>query len=53
MQRIIHANLDASPGEFEIEEYPVKIVMNRTINHIQDNLIVKNPSICDINFTIL
>ena len=53
MQQIIHSNANAAPGEFEIDEYPVKITMNRVINHIQDNLIVKNPSIHDIKFTIL
>lgn len=52
MQEIIHSNRTECPGEFEIEG-EVKIIMNRAINHIQDNLIVHNPPIDDISFQIL
>jgi len=53
-QTILHLNdiiHTAEPGQYECANGVLTI--NRITNHIQDSLIVKNPPIDDINFTIL
>ena len=45
---IIHAS---EPGQYECAKGVLTI--NRVVNRIQENLVVKNPPIDDINFTIL
>lgn len=45
---IIHAS---EPGQYECGTGALTI--NRVVNRIQENLIVKNPPIDDVNFTIL
>lgn len=50
--QLIHANQSECPGEFEIEGTGIKITMNRAVNRIQENLIVKNPPLDDVMFQI-
>jgi GT2 family glycosyltransferase len=53
MQELVHSNQSECPGEFEIENSGVKIVMNRIVNRIYENTVVKNPSMDDIKFILL
>lgn len=53
MQELIHSNRHECPGQFEIDSPPVKITMNRAVNRIMENLVVKNPPVNDIPFRYL
>jgi len=50
---LIHEYRNEPPGEFELEGTSIKIKINRVVNHIQENIVVKNPPINDIPFVIL
>jgi GT2 family glycosyltransferase len=52
-QLLVHTYRNESPGEFELDTPNVKIILNRAINRIRENLVVKNPSVSDIPFEIV
>lgn len=52
-QEIVHAYSSEAPGEFEMDGYNVKIVLNEPVNRIRDNLVVTNPPIDGVKLIII
>ena len=41
------------PAEYELGELGEKLIVNKVVNRIKENLIITNPSIADVPFVIL
>ena len=50
---VVHLNRNEEPGEFELGDIAAKLIINRVVNRIKENLIVKNPTLDDIIFPIV
>ncbi len=52
-QELVHTYRSESPGEFEIDNSGITIILNNPVNRIQENLLVINPPIDDIKLILL
>jgi len=53
LNNVVYSNRNEEPGEFELEDVAAKLIINRVVNRIKENLIVKNPPLDDIIFPIV
>lgn len=53
LPELIHSIRTDEPGEYEIEELGAKLVVNRVVNRIGDNVVVQNPPMDDVRFEYL